>query len=141
MSTVIRIYAGGKIKNSLFAQAWEHYLKQMRRWRVETHEVMDKDWPGLSPLKHEYWIALSDRGKSMDSPEFATYLQKCTATEQTPCFLIGPCQGLPASVMAHAHAHLCLGSMTWPHLMARLLILEQIYRAQQRLCQHPYSRL
>ncbi len=55
-------------------------------------------------------------------------------------FLIGGADGLDATVLERADLVLSLGAMTWPHLMVRAMLAEQIYRAQQILAGHPYHR-
>jgi 23S rRNA (pseudouridine1915-N3)-methyltransferase len=55
-------------------------------------------------------------------------------------FAIGGAEGLGAAVLERADAVLSLGAMTWPHLLARSMLLEQLYRAQQILAGHPYHR-
>jgi 23S rRNA (pseudouridine1915-N3)-methyltransferase len=55
-------------------------------------------------------------------------------------FAIGGADGLGAEVLARADATLSLGPMTWPHLLVRGMLLEQLYRAQQILAGHPYHR-
>jgi 23S rRNA (pseudouridine1915-N3)-methyltransferase len=55
-------------------------------------------------------------------------------------FAIGGAEGLGAAVLERADAVLSLGAMTWPHLLVRTMLLEQLYRAQQILAGHPYHR-
>jgi 23S rRNA (pseudouridine1915-N3)-methyltransferase len=55
-------------------------------------------------------------------------------------FAIGGAEGLGAAVLQRADAVLSLGAMTWPHLLVRSMLLEQLYRAQQILAGHPYHR-
>lgn len=55
-------------------------------------------------------------------------------------FAIGGAAGHGEAVLARAHTRLSLGAMTWPHLLARIMLLEQLYRAQQILAGHPYHR-
>ena len=55
-------------------------------------------------------------------------------------FAIGGANGLGAAIIERADAVLSLGPMTWPHLLARGMLLEQLYRAQQILAGHPYHR-
>ena len=55
-------------------------------------------------------------------------------------FAIGGADGLDAVVLSRAEAVLSLGPMTWPHLLVRGMLLEQLYRAQQILAGHPYHR-
>ena len=55
-------------------------------------------------------------------------------------FAIGGAEGLHATVLDRANVTLSLGAMTWPHLLVRGMLLEQLYRAQQILAGHPYHR-
>jgi 23S rRNA (pseudouridine1915-N3)-methyltransferase len=55
-------------------------------------------------------------------------------------FAIGGAEGLGAAVLDRADAVLSLGAMTWPHLLVRTMLLEQLYRAQQIQAGHPYHR-
>ena len=139
MSAQIQIYAGGHILKSPFAQASAEYLKQLRHWRVTVTEISHQKWEKMTPKPEEYWVVLAETGKVWDSPGFATALDRWTQNKHTLCFLIGEFQGLPDHIRRQGHEQLSLGAMTWPHLLARVLLLEQVYRAQQRRQGHPYS--
>lgn len=139
MAKIIRLYVGGRIKNSLFQQAWDAYNTRIRHWSVQTIECTDKHFETLRPSKGEVWIALDERGQSWTSPKFCEKLIQWVEGPMVPCFLIGPSDGLPSEILASCATSLSFSPMTWPHLMARVLLIEQIYRAQQRLLNHPYS--
>jgi 23S rRNA (pseudouridine1915-N3)-methyltransferase len=86
-------------------------------------------------------IALDERGALWSSQEFARHLRDwrdCGTGELV--FAIGGADGLDGSVLNRSAATLSLGRMTWPHLLVRGLLLEQLYRAQQILAGHPYHR-
>src|SRR5437763_3927499 len=86
-------------------------------------------------------VALDERGKTLASAEFAARLQRWrTEGPNSLAFVIGGADGLPQPVVHRAHFTLSLGAMTWPHLLARILLLEQLYRAQQIHAGHPYHR-
>jgi 23S rRNA (pseudouridine1915-N3)-methyltransferase len=86
-------------------------------------------------------VALDERGKALASSAFAERLQGWRADgTKTLAFVIGGADGLAQPVMLRAGLTLSLGAMTWPHLLARILLLEQLYRAQQILNGHPYHR-
>jgi 23S rRNA (pseudouridine1915-N3)-methyltransferase len=86
-------------------------------------------------------IALDEKGKTMTSPEFAKMLgQFADDGVQTVSFLIGGADGHSAGTLARADRLLSLGAMTWPHLMVRGLLAEQLYRASSILANHPYHR-
>jgi 23S rRNA (pseudouridine1915-N3)-methyltransferase len=86
-------------------------------------------------------VALDERGQAWSSRELAVRLgvwrdQGVAAIG----FAIGGADGLDRAVIERADAVLSLGAMTWPHLLVRSLLLEQLYRAQQILAGHPYHR-
>ena len=86
-------------------------------------------------------IALDARGKTLTSGDFATLLGRWRDDgAQDLAFAIGGAGGLDASVREAAALTLSLGPMTWPHLLARALLAEQLYRAQSILAGHPYHR-
>jgi len=86
-------------------------------------------------------IALDERGKHLDSPAFAKRLSDWRDEgTRTTAILIGGADGLTDAVRARADLVLCLGKMTWPHMLVRGLIAEQLYRAQQISAGHPYHR-
>jgi 23S rRNA (pseudouridine1915-N3)-methyltransferase len=86
-------------------------------------------------------VALDRGGKAWSSRELADRLS--TWGDHgigTVAFAIGGAEGLGAAVLERADAVLSLGAMTWPHLLVRSMLLEQLYRAQQILAGHPYHR-
>ena len=86
-------------------------------------------------------IALDERGQAWTSRELADRLgQWRDQGIATLAFAIGGADGLDHQLVAHADAVLSLGAMTWPHLLVRGMLLEQLYRAQQILAGHPYHR-
>ncbi|HXZ00110.1 MAG TPA: 23S rRNA (pseudouridine(1915)-N(3))-methyltransferase RlmH [Stellaceae bacterium] len=86
-------------------------------------------------------VALDARGTALGSEAFAERLARWRARGVAElAFLIGGAEGLAESVRAAAELVLSLGPMTWPHLLARGMLLEQFYRAQQILAGHPYHR-
>lgn len=86
-------------------------------------------------------VALDERGAAWTSRAFAERL-RVWRDGGTPAlaFAIGGAGGLAAAVIERADAVVSLGAMTWPHLLARSMLLEQLYRAQQILAGHPYHR-
>lgn len=86
-------------------------------------------------------IALDERGRPWTSRELADRLgQWRDQGTATSAFAIGGAEGLGRAVIERADAVLSLGAMTWPHLLVRGMLLEQLYRAQQILAGHPYHR-
>ena len=86
-------------------------------------------------------VALDEKGKPFTSLAFAKRLgQWRDDGVKDIAFLIGGAEGLDESLLKRAALVLSLGPMTWPHLMARAMLAEQLYRAQSILAGHPYHR-
>lgn len=86
-------------------------------------------------------VALDARGVAWTSRQFADYLARWRDTGSAAlAFAIGGAEGLGQQVIKRADIVLSLGPLTWPHLLVRGMLLEQLYRAQQILAGHPYHR-
>lgn len=92
--------------------------------------------PAGAPL-----VALDERGLMLSSQGFAERIAGWRRRGLAElAFAIGGADGLDRAVLDRAETVLSLGPMTWPHRLARILLLEQIYRSQQILAGHPYHR-
>jgi 23S rRNA (pseudouridine1915-N3)-methyltransferase len=117
---------------------------------VEIHEVEDKKGGGMGAEaallsravpKGARVVALDERGKVMPSPDFAARLADWRDTgSQDVAFLIGGADGLDQSLRAQADLKLSFGAMVWPHMLARVMLAEQLYRATAILAGTPYHR-
>jgi len=86
-------------------------------------------------------VALDERGKTLSSKAFAKKLGTWRDDGQRDvAFVIGGADGLDEAVCQRANLVLSLGEMTWPHMLVRGLLAEQIYRAHSILSGHPYHR-
>ena len=86
-------------------------------------------------------VALDERGTALASAAFAERIARWRERGTADlAFLIGGAEGLAEGVRRQAELVLSLGPMTWPHLLVRGMLLEQLYRAQQILAGHPYHR-
>ena len=83
-------------------------------------------------------VCLDERGETMSSVQFARFLQQSIDAARTPCFIIGGAYGLSPEVRERAAKLLSFGPMTFPHELARVLLLEQLYRADSILRNRPY---
>lgn len=85
--------------------------------------------------------ALDERGRTLTSPEFANHLGRWRdAGRSEAAFLIGGADGLAQSLVSQADFTLSFGSMVWPHMLARAMLAEQLYRAASILAGSPYHR-
>jgi 23S rRNA (pseudouridine1915-N3)-methyltransferase len=85
-------------------------------------------------------VALDSGGTSITSEGFASLLQGLLDSGRRPAFLIGGAEGLSEAVTSRAAHVLSLGAMTWPHMLVRVMLAEQIFRAQCIASGHPYHR-
>lgn len=86
-------------------------------------------------------VALAEKGSVLDSRAFAARIGRWEDDGVSDlAFVIGGADGLDRELLGRARLVLSLGAMTWPHLLARALLAEQLYRAQQILNGHPYHR-
>ena len=87
-------------------------------------------------------ILLDERGKALDSEAFATMIGQYRDNGKRDLMVaVGGADGLDPALYDRADATLCLGKMTWPHQLVRILIAEQLYRAVTILSGHPYHRV
>src|SRR4051812_27959209 len=147
----IRIIAVGKQKPSPEKDLCAEYLKRIT-WNIRLKEI-DAPKSATSaqeaPLilkelaKPAFVVALDERGETLSSPEFAKKLSgwqtQAPANEIT--FLIGGADGFDNEVRKKAKFLMSFGKQTWPHMLVRVMLLEQIYRARQIIAGHPYHRV
>ena len=85
-------------------------------------------------------VPLDLGGKVLTSEAFAMLLTQWQEAGRKPAFLIGGAEGLGAPVLARAGFVVSLGTLTWPHMLVRVMLAEQLYRAQAIAAGHPYHR-
>jgi 23S rRNA (pseudouridine1915-N3)-methyltransferase len=86
-------------------------------------------------------IAMDERGDDISSQAFASLLADWRDRGEPTCgFAIGGADGLDETIRDRATRTLRFGRATWPHMLARVMVVEQLYRAQQILAGHPYHR-
>jgi 23S rRNA (pseudouridine1915-N3)-methyltransferase len=85
-------------------------------------------------------IILDERGQNVTSPDLASRVQSWTQEGLNLTFVIGGADGVHDSLRQEAHYLLSFGKLTWPHRLVRVMLYEQLYRAQQINAGHPYHR-
>jgi 23S rRNA (pseudouridine1915-N3)-methyltransferase len=85
-------------------------------------------------------IALDEHGKLLNSHAWAQHISQWQSAGIQPCFWIGGADGLSPEILEKADTTLSLSPMTFPHLLEKLVVIEQIYRAITILNNHPYHR-
>lgn len=151
----ITIISIGKFENSPHKAVFETYLKRLK-WNIELKEFEAKNAKNLSPalLKQaeaelilkaakpgSILILLDERGKQYSSLDFAKLLQNYGINGNSNLtFVIGGAFGLDESLKQKANLTLSFSAMTFPHLMVRSILLEQLYRAESIINNHPYHK-
>jgi 23S rRNA (pseudouridine1915-N3)-methyltransferase len=149
--TAMHIIAIGRLRDSPEAALFERYSIRLRpslsvtelpEGRGNPAEVKRREGAALiAALPREcFAVALDLGGKVLDSEAFSTCLRQWSETGRPVCFLVGGAEGLEASVIARADFVLSFGSLTWPHLLVRAMLAEQLYRARSIASGHPYHR-
>ena len=129
------IVAVGKLRPPYVDDA-AHYAKLLRgHARVEVVELKE-DADVARRLPERAWVVLLDvTGRTHDSPGFARWLEERRQAGRDVCFVIGGAFGLE---LPRADETLSFGPMTFPHQLARVLLLEQLFRAHKILAGQPY---
>ena len=114
------------------------------------HEVEDKKNAGMGAEADlltrampagAVLVALDERGKLLTSPDFAAQLARWRdAGRQDVAFVIGGADGIDPSLRARADFSISFGQMVWPHMLVRVMLAEQLYRAANILSGGPYHR-
>ena len=119
-----------------FADDIEHYRGLLRRYAtVDVVEVREDDQLVRRIPERAYVSLLSDRGDAMDSMAFSRWIRMRREAAIDVCFVIGGAYGLD---LPDADHRLSLGPLTMPHQLARVVLLEQLYRAHRILAGEPY---
>jgi 23S rRNA (pseudouridine1915-N3)-methyltransferase len=113
----------------------EHYRKLIGgHARVELIEVREDEKVAPRIPERAHKVLLTSNGTEMDSMEFSRWLEERRRDGRDVCFVIGGPRGLELE----AESRLSLGRMTLPHQLARVVLLEQLYRAHKILAREPY---
>lgn len=118
----------------------DRYVKRIG-WPVKISELPDRGGrpPPSSPAS--VTVMLDEKGEQLSSMDFAKRLEAWRDTGVRECrFLIGAADGFDDVERASADLLIAFGRATWPHLMARAMLAEQLWRAISILANHPYHR-
>ena len=127
----ITVLCLGRLKERYYAEACGEYLKRLTGYcRPEVVELPEDGDIAARIPRGAYVTALCIEGQRLSSEGLAARIQKqALAGASRLCFLIGGSEGLPEAVKARADFRLSMSDMTFPHHLARVMLLEQLYRA------------
>lgn len=137
---LLHVIARGKIGRSPEAELVARYAKRIA-WPLRLTELPESGGRIPEPLAPFRTVALDERGRQLSSEEFAGLLGDWRDNGiREARFVIGAADGHDESERAKADLLLAFGKATWPHLLARAMLLEQLFRATSILAGHPYHR-
>jgi 23S rRNA (pseudouridine1915-N3)-methyltransferase len=137
---LLHIVARGKIGRSPEADLVERYLKRIA-WPTKVTELPEQGGKIPEPASSTVTIALDERGTAASSLELAKMLEQWRdAGRREARFLIGAADGHAEPDRNGADLLLSFGKATWPHLLVRAMLAEQLFRATAILANHPYHR-
>ncbi len=148
----ILIAAIGKAKASPERDLYLSYISRLP-WKIECREfdvkLADTPQRKLKEAEHlldackgfECIIALDESGKTLSSREFATQIKQWQGQGiSSLAFVIGGSDGLHESVLKQSTLKWSFGRVTWPHMLVRGMLAEQLYRSHSIIAGHPYHR-
>jgi len=146
----VKLIAIGKLKEDYLRKACDEYIKRLSRYcKFEIHELseyrlsdnpsakeienaLQKESESINKYAEGYIIPMCIEGKEVSSPELSQIMQNAVISgNNTITFIIGSSFGLAPDVKATGNFKLSMSRMTFPHQLARVMLLEQIYRAFQ----------
>jgi 23S rRNA (pseudouridine1915-N3)-methyltransferase len=152
----ITIISLGKFDKPFYIQYFENYKKRLK-WQVDLIELDLKNSNNLEPQKikdqeakliekhiknFSKIIALDENGKQFSSIELAKNLENIGLEGSSNiAFIIGGAFGLSQDIKKKADILMSLSKLTFPHLMVRIILIEQIYRASTIIYNHPYHKV
>jgi 23S rRNA (pseudouridine1915-N3)-methyltransferase len=149
MARQIHLVVVGKLKDQHLEAVEADYLKRIINPELVIHEVRasaeNKEAEGEAILKKirelsssAYLIALTEWGKRRDSVAFAEWTRELFEKPQKIFFIIAGAEGFSPEILGQCQERISLSELTFPHKLARILLVEQLYRAQTIRSGHPY---
>jgi 23S rRNA (pseudouridine1915-N3)-methyltransferase len=136
----LHIIARGKIGRSPEAELVDRYLKRIS-WPSKVTELPDRGGIMPVPERNSRTVLLDEKGEQLSSTQFAEYLCRWRDDGVSEVrFCLGAADGFDDADRGNADRLIAFGRATWPHLMARAMLAEQLYRATSILANHPYHR-
>jgi 23S rRNA (pseudouridine1915-N3)-methyltransferase len=136
----LHIVARGRIGRSPEAELVERYVKRIS-WPIQVTELPESGGRVPAPADNSVTVLLDEKGEALGSLELARRLERWRDDGRREArFLVGGADGFSDSERRSADLLLSFGRATWPHLLARAMLAEQLWRATSILANHPYHR-
>ena len=137
---LLHLIVRGKIGRSAEAELVQRYLQRIS-WPTKVTELAERGGRVPAPPAGSVTVLLDERGENLASSAFADRLGRWRDEGRREArFLLGAADGFDDAERAGADTLMSFGRATWPHLLARAMLAEQLYRATAILAGHPYHR-
>ncbi len=137
---LLHIVARGKIGRSPEAELVDRYLKRIA-WPTKITELPERGGSVPAPAAGTITVVLDERGEALSSMALAAKLERWRdGGKREVRFMIGAADGHAPEQRSSADLLLSFGPATWPHLLVRAMLAEQLFRATSILANHPYHR-
>lgn len=141
---MIELIVVGKLSNKYYKQAFEYYEKQLKNFKVieikESNLIEESKAISKYLKKDAFKIVLAIEGVMLSSEELSKHIEKAIDTGKHVQVMIGGSEGMDAHIKTDAQLMVSMSKMTFPHQLARVMVVEQLYRALKIIEKHPYHK-
>ena len=137
----VLVYSINPSKNKILLPAINEYSKRIKYFvNFEFIEVKSLKLEHIKKFKNKFIFALDEDGELLDSLEFANKIRDFMEDNLDIVFIVGDANGLPSDVIKNSNMVLSLSKLTLPHLLARVVLIEQLYRSFSIINNIPYHK-
>lgn len=137
----VLVYSINPSKNKILLPAINEYSKRIKCFvNFEFIEVKSLKLEHIKKFKNKFIFALDEEGELLNSLEFANKIRDFMEDNLDIVFIVGDANGLPSDVIKNSNMVLSLSKLTLPHLLARVVLIEQLYRSFSIINNIPYHK-
>ncbi len=137
----VLVYSINPSKNKILLPAINEYSKRIKYFvNFEFIEVKSLKLEHIKKFKNKFIFALDEEGELLNSLEFANKIRDFMEDNLDIVFIVGDANGLPSDVIKNSNMVLSLSKLTLPHLLARVVLIEQLYRSFSIINNIPYHK-
>ena len=137
----VLVYSINPSKNKILLPAINEYSKRIKYFvNFKFIEVKSLKLEHIKKFKNKFIFALDEDGELLNSLEFANKIRDFMEDNLDIVFIVGDANGLPSDVIKNSNMVLSLSKLTLPHLLARVVLIEQLYRSFSIINNIPYHK-
>ena len=137
----VLVYSINPSKNKILLPAINEYSKRIKYFvNFKFIEVKSLKLEHIKKFKNKFIFALDEKGELLNSLEFANKIRDSMEDNLDIVFIVGDANGLPSDVIKNSNMVLSLSKLTLPHLLARVVLIEQLYRSFSIINNIPYHK-